>query len=117
MVDLLCECSKILKCVRFTHVRDLVLESIRKSTVKRVPEGVVVPLDLSRESIEGDHVFRYLLVFLHDESFELGLSCSDGVRGSEVGPEFMCESVVIGEKRRRWDIQIGGLEIIRLKPI
>src|SRR5215472_18087741 len=117
MIDALCERLEVLQCVWFTDVGDLVLDAIWKSAVEGVPESVVVPLDLSREPIEGNHVFRYLLVFLHDESFELGLGCSDGVRGSEVGPKFMCESVVVGEECQRRDIRIGGLEIIRLKPI
>ena len=94
-VDGLDEGAESVEVVLFADSCDFILDAARKSIVELVAEGSVAPIDFGGELLKNNNVFSNFLVITHFEPFKLIFSISFDVKGTEVGPEFRNEFIII----------------------
>ena len=87
----------------FSDSRDLILDSIRETIVKVVPEGTFsITPDLRSDLVEFNNIFVDVLTILHGQMVQLVFRISDRVMWSKVGLEFQDKLLEV--------VHLGGVE-------
>ena len=102
-VNSLDEGTEFVESCGFSNSRDLILDLIRETIVKVVPEGTFsVTPDLQSDPVEFDNIFVDALTILHGQMVQLVFHISDRVMWSKVGLKFQDELLEV--------IHPGGVE-------
>ena len=100
----------------FSDLRDLVLDSIRETIVKVVPEGTFsITPDLQSDPVEFNNIFVDVLTILHGQMVQLVFRISNWVMWSKVGLKFQDELLEVIHPGRV-ECWIFHLEEVRFKP-
>ena len=91
---------EVREVVGFAYVRDLILDSGRKSVVELLLECGITPLDLSCKTIEFNEVFSNTLVVMHLEILNLCFGLPFRVMRSKVRLELRNEFFIVIEPIR-----------------
>ena len=95
-IDRLCQRAELGESGRLPNVGDLVLDMIRQTVIKVVPEGTFsIAPDLCCDPVELDHVLGNTLTVLHSQVVELVLCISDRVMRTKVHLEFQDVLLII----------------------
>ena len=96
---------------------DLVLDTIRQTIIKMVPEGTFsIAPDLHRDLVELNHVLGDTLTVLHGQVVELVLRISDRVVQTKVHLEFQDELLIIFHPE--WmEVRVVHEEKVQFKPL
>ena len=79
-INQLCQRVELGESGRLSNTGDLILDTIRQTVIKVVPEGTFsIALDLHCDSVELSHILGDTLTVLHGQVVELVLHISDRV--------------------------------------